>query len=186
MKSFLVLVLVTNIVTLNMVYEMTISVIVTALTVLLLRKLGYVAENDLPAKSEGEGDKENTGEDGLSLITMDKPIKKTFHKWLFLVMVQVPYLLLNGAKPSRFPAFVINAEYCTEFLVELRDTDGGQTDIGHLVTVRIQTVGKAPERISFSHAWSCGEQSNPTRILQVVESRTHLREVTGFKVIFFR
>ena len=79
-------IIVTNIVTLNMVYEMTISVIVTALTVLLLRKLGYVAENDLPAKSEGEGDKENTGEDGLSLITMDKPIKKTFHKWLFLVM----------------------------------------------------------------------------------------------------
>ena len=77
-------IIVTN--TLNMVYEMTISVIVTALTVLLLRKLGYVAENDLPAKSEGEGDKENTGEDGLSLITMDKPIKKTFHKWLFLVM----------------------------------------------------------------------------------------------------
>ena len=51
-------------------------------------------------------------------------------KRLFLVMVQVPYLLLNGAKPSRFPAFVINAEYCTEFLVELRDTDGGPSGNG--------------------------------------------------------
>ena len=78
-------IIVTNIVTLNIVYEMTISVVVTVLAVLLLRKLGYVDENDLASESEKEENGENVGEDDLE-FTKDKPIKKTFRKWLFLVM----------------------------------------------------------------------------------------------------
>lgn len=85
-------VVITNIVAVNMLYEIVIAVAVTCLTVLIVRKRssltgsGRLEENTENGK-EDAGETEMTGQGS-------RPIRKTFHKWLFLFMVMTFFFML--------------------------------------------------------------------------------------------
>lgn len=64
-----------------------------------------------------------------------------------------------------------------ELLIKVCNTDGRKTHVFHVVLIRVQTFGKAPERIGFSHARKCSEATDTTDVLQMVETYIHLVEI---------
>lgn len=56
-----------------------------------------------------------------------------------------------------------------ELFIKVCNTDGRKTHVFHMVLVRVQTFGKVPERIGFSHARKRSEDTDTTDVLQMVK-----------------
>lgn len=85
-------VVITNIVAVNMLYEIVIAVAVTCLTVLIVRKRSSLTGSGRLEESTENG-KEDAGETDMT-GQGSRPIRKTFHKWLFLFMVMTFFFML--------------------------------------------------------------------------------------------
>jgi hypothetical protein len=94
-----------------------------------------------------------------------------------LITVQICDLFLDSSEHSRFSAFIGNTKNRTELFIKVCNTDGRKIHVFHVVLVRVQTFGKAPESIGFSHARKCSEDTDTTDVLQMVETYVHLVEI---------
>ena len=63
-------------------------------------------------------------------------------QWLVLVPVEVGDLLLDRPEHGRLSAFVRDTQNGTELFVEVRNTDGGQAHVFHMVLVGVQGICK--------------------------------------------
>ena len=83
------------------------------------------------------------------------------------ITIQICDLFLDSSEHSWFSAFIGNTKNGTELLIKVCNTDGRKTHVFHVLLVRVQTFGKAPERIGFFHARKCSEAIDTTDVLQI-------------------
>lgn len=77
-------------------------------------------------------------------------------------------LFLDSSEHSRFSTFIGNIKNGIELFIKVCNTDGRKTHVFHMVLGRVQTFGKVPERIGFSHARKRSEDTDTTYVLQMV------------------
>ena len=96
---------------------------------------------------------------------------------LFLVLVEVEDLFLYGAEHAGLAAPWLHAQNRAELAVELHDADGGETDVLHVVEVRVEALCKAAQGEGLAHAGAGGEEPDAPGVLQVIQTGRHLRDV---------
>ena len=91
-------IVVTNIVAANIFYEIVLAVSITCLTALIMNKLGLLALTEEDGSAAGAGEEAaEAGENALDEsgeVFLDKPLQKTFRKWLFLFIVTAFFAML--------------------------------------------------------------------------------------------
>lgn len=99
-------IVVTNIVAVNIFYEIVLAVSITCLTALVLNKLGILevtakgrkfseaGETDAESAADISAEPDRNALRGGKEMIYDKPLQKTFRKWLFLFIVTAFFLML--------------------------------------------------------------------------------------------